>query len=89
METLSLVLDRAQVVEDPAVIAVGRRVTLRDADGETMTFTVVLPGDGAPADGSISADSPLGRALHGARVGDTIEVPAPAGSWSAAVVALR
>jgi transcription elongation factor GreA len=39
--------------------------------------------------GAVSPDSPLGRALLGASVGDTVEVEAPRGSWSARVVSVE
>ena len=39
--------------------------------------------------GGVSPDSPLGAALVGAKVGDTVEVQAPRGSWQARVVSVR
>ena len=38
--------------------------------------------------GGVSPESPLGRALLGARVGDERKVEAPRGSWRARVVSL-
>lgn len=86
IDQLTEVLERAALVDDPEVVAIGRRVSLRDAEGEPMSFTVALPGEGSPSKGLISADSPLGAAILGARVGDQVDVPAPAGSWTATVV---
>ncbi|MGI9111348.1 MAG: GreA/GreB family elongation factor [Gaiellaceae bacterium] len=39
--------------------------------------------------GGVSPDSPLGAALVGAKVGDTVEVKAPQGSWLARVFSVR
>ena len=39
--------------------------------------------------GGVSPDSPLGRALMGAGVGDVVDVEAPSGSWKARVVGIR
>src|SRR3954471_20815569 len=81
LETLKDVLARSEIVDGTRRAAIGRRATLSEDGGASMTYEIVFPGDGAPADGCISADSPLGRAILGARAGDVVEVAAPAGSW--------
>ena len=88
LEILTGVLERSLVVDDLACAAIGRRTIVRDADGVAMTFRIVLPGDGDPDMGWISADSPLGSAVLGASAGDVVEVPAPAGRWWVTVVAV-
>ena len=52
---------------------------LRGDDGSRVTYALVAPGEGAPSQGRISADSPLGAAILGRRAGDTVEIDAPAG----------
>jgi hypothetical protein len=89
LTTLRDVLARAVVVEDPAVAVIGRRVTLKDDDGSTSTYAVVVPGDGDPRHGAVAVDSPVGAALLGRRVGETITVRAPAGAWSSTIVAIE
>jgi transcription elongation factor GreA len=86
--TLKVVLEHAELVDDRPCVAIGRRVELRDADGQPMTLELVLPGNGDPANGHVSADSPLGDALLGALAGDNVEVSAPAGTWSVTVVSV-
>ena len=39
--------------------------------------------------GGVSTESPLGAALVGAKVGDTVDVQAPKGAWKARVVSVR
>jgi transcription elongation GreA/GreB family factor len=39
--------------------------------------------------GGVSPDSPLGSALMGRRVGETVDVQAPRGSWRATVRSIR
>jgi transcription elongation factor GreA len=39
--------------------------------------------------GSISVSSPLAKALMGRKVGDSVEVPAPGGSRSVEITAVR
>lgn len=86
LETLTQVLERAELAGDPSSAAIGRRITLRDDTGEATTYRLVFPGDGNPEQGWISADSPLGAAVLGARAGMIVEVAAPAGRWPVTVV---
>ena len=77
-------LHRSVVVEAvPAAdrVAVGSLVAIERDDGETMEIEISSVG-------GVSSDSPLGRALLGARVGDEVEVEAPKGAWRARVVAI-
>ena len=75
----------------PDGIPDGTSVTLRFADGEVASFTVVaiaqeLPGD--EQDEILTTDSPLGQALAGHRVGDTITYSGPDGDARAEVLAM-
>jgi transcription elongation factor GreA len=63
-------------------VGVGSIVEVADEDGETMEVEI-------SAVGGVSPDSPLGRALMGAGVGDVVEVEAPRGSWKARVLGIR
>ena len=63
-------------------VGVGSIVEVLDEDGEAMEVEI-------SAVGGVSADSPLGRALLGAKVGDVVDVEAPRGSWKARVVGIR
>jgi transcription elongation GreA/GreB family factor len=79
LDVLSGVLDAAEQIHEPERAVIGHRVTVHEADGESVTYTLVFPGDGDPAQGAISADSPLGSAVLGCQPGDRVEVAAPAG----------
>jgi transcription elongation factor GreA len=63
-------------------VGVGSIVELADQDGETMEVEI-------SAVGGVSPDSPLGRALMGAGVGDVVDVAAPSGAWNARVLGIR
>lgn len=89
LDTLTEVLEDARVVDEPGTPAIGRRATVRDQQGRTTTYSIVVPGSGDPSLGWVSADSPLGIAILGARPGETIEVRAPSGSWTATVVSVE
>jgi transcription elongation factor GreA len=63
-------------------VGVGSIVEVADEDGETMEVEISAVGGVAP-------DSPLGRALMGAAVGDVVRVDAPRGAWNARVLGIR
>ncbi len=79
-------LEGAQIVEggDPAVISVGSRVTVSDEGGEELQVEISSLG----GNGTTSPASPLGTALLGRRVGETVRVEAPRGTWRATIVAI-
>jgi transcription elongation factor GreA len=56
-------------------------VTIRLGDGSVETYIVAHVAEATVADERISVDSPLGRALLGRHVGDSVEVEVPAGSY--------
>ena len=62
-------------------VTIGSKVELADEQGERMEIEISSAG-------GVSPDSPLGRALLGARAGDEREVAAPSGTWRARVVSV-
>jgi transcription elongation factor GreA len=70
--------------------ALGVAVTVRDLDsGREATHTLVGASESDPANGRLSIDSPLGRALAGARPGEEVAFDAPRGRRRLEVVALE
>jgi transcription elongation factor GreA len=86
LERIRSVLEVSEVVDTGGMAVIGREIVLREADGLTSRYELVIPGDGNLASGLVSADSPVGIAVLGRRVGDRITVAAPAGSWTATLV---
>ena len=89
LDVLSRVLEGGEQVHDLDRAIIGRRITIREADGDASTYAIVFPGDGEPAEGWLSADSPLGAAVLGRSPGDAVEVTAPAGSRVVTVLAVE
>ena len=86
--TLETILRNAVIIENEGpreTIGLGSRVTVVDITEEeeqnavTETYHIVGSTEADPTQGLISNESPLGQALMGKRVGDTIEVNAPDG----------
>ena len=79
-------LQRAVLIDEEAAaasdkVSVGSRVTLARDDGETMEVQISSVG-------GVSPESPLGRAVIGAKVGDEVSVDAPSGTWRARVTSI-
>jgi transcription elongation factor GreA len=80
-------LEDAVIVEggDPDVVSVGSQVVIEDGDGGRMEVEI----SGLGGNGTTSPSSPLGAAVLGRRVGETVEVNAPRGPWQATIVEIR
>ena len=74
------VVDEAEAAKS-GVVTVGSKVELERDDGSTMEVEITSVG-------GVSPDSPVGQALLGKKPGDTIEVEAPRGRWSATIVSV-
>jgi transcription elongation factor GreA len=82
---------RLAVLVEPGAAAgavgIGTAVTVRDLDsGREATHTIVSANESDPANGRIGIDSPLGRALAGAKVDDEVVFEAPRGERRLVVV---
>ena len=63
------------------VVTIGCRVTVADPNGNEMgSYKIVGSQESDPMNGIISEESPFGKALVGAKEGDTVTVEAPRGS---------
>jgi transcription elongation factor GreA len=73
--------------EHDGELDIGERVALRNTlTGEVEEYRIVGTGEGDPARGDISHESPVGSALLGRRVGDIVDVAVPSGSLRLEVV---
>ena len=80
---IEAMMKRAVVVDGAARsgrVRVGATVLVKNlGSGASMRYLIVGPTEANAADGKISSASPVGKALLDARVGDEVEVSAPAG----------
>ena len=84
LETLQGELDRAHIVEPSAVphdvVTMNSRVRLTDLEtNEELVYTVVFPSKANVEQRKISILAPIGTAILGYRVGDTVEWIVPHG----------
>ncbi len=80
-------LEGAVIVETSGtdVVSVGARVVILDDAGDRLEAEISNLG----GEGAVSTSSTLGQALLGRRVGDTVTVKAPGGSWKAQIVEIH
>jgi transcription elongation factor GreA len=76
-------LQSAKIIDDMKApkdtVAIGVTVTLEDAEGDTVEYTLVGEDESDPMEGRISVTSPLGSGLLGRKAKETVEVQLPNG----------
>jgi transcription elongation factor GreA len=84
----AILIDESLITTDE--INVGCRVKLLEVEeNEEMEYMIVGAAEADPFDQKISNESPVGRALIGCRVGETIEVTVPDGVIKYQVLAIE
>lgn len=78
-----------QLPSDTGKVYFGAWFELRDESGARHEYRLVGPDEFDLAEGYISMDSPLGRAVMGKAIGGTITVPAPDGERAYQLVGVR
>ena len=91
IQTLEKMLRQARVVDghdlDPSIVHIGSHVTVRDLEEQTdEEYLFVGATEADPVKNRISNESPVGKALMGAKVGQQVEVTAPVGKIRLEVV---
>ena len=83
-KTVGAVYEGGRVTYTPAAdLTDGRTevvVTAKRADGKEASYKIVGSQESDPMNGIISEESPFGKALVGAKEGDTVTVEAPSGA---------
>jgi transcription elongation factor GreA len=81
--------DVREVETQTDVVGFGSRVEVEDAgSGKNTVYTLVSAPEAAPAEGKLSIDSPVGKALVGARVGDLVTLETPRGKRELKIVTI-
>ena len=87
---IETILQNASIIQagSSSTVTLGSTVEL-EANGKTVVYTVVGPVEADPLEGKVSNESPIGQALMGKAVGDTVTINTPKGELAYTVVALR
>jgi|APEBP8051073178_1049388.scaffolds.fasta_scaffold74916_2 transcription elongation factor GreA len=76
------------LIED--AVGIGSTVTVRDVEtNEVEVYTLVPPNRADISLNRISSLTPVAHALYGRRVGEIVEVSAPAGAIHLQIVSIR
>jgi transcription elongation factor GreA len=94
IEELEKILKNAEVVVEEDVdlekISIGCRVKIHDFDfDEDVEYKIVGSTEANSLEGKISNESPVGRALIGAKKGQTVEVETQAGTFKYKVLEIQ
>lgn len=93
IQELEYILRNAELIDEERAhrsdtAQLGSTVSLQDKNGNSHTFTIVGRAEVSPSQGRISNESPVGSALLGKRVGDSVEVQVPAGMQHFTITAI-
>ena len=90
---LEKTLENVTIIDDAVdtdAVTVGVTVTVLDVEyDEELTYRVVGSAEADPINGLISDDSPVGRALLGAKIGDEVVAEAPAGELKFRILSIN
>ena len=84
----AVIIDESKI--DSNIVTIGSIVKVNDMEfEEEVEYTIVGSAEADPYEGKISNESPVGKALLGARVGETVEVQVPDGVSKFKVLEIR
>ena len=82
------IIDDRDVAED--IVTLGRTVTFVEVpDGLEETYTIVGSAEANPLEAKISNDSPIAKAILGKKLGDSVEVSTPGGTFEIKVTKIE
>lgn len=81
------IIDESEITTE--VVSMGTKVRVLDVDmEEEVEYSIVGSSESDPANGKISDESPVGKALVGHGVGETVVAETPAGELSFTILAI-
>jgi transcription elongation factor GreA len=82
IQELEYILSNAVIIEKNGkndIVSIGSQVTIQEGDESPETYHIVGSTEANPANGMISHESPIGKALIDHRAGETVDVETPGG----------
>jgi transcription elongation factor GreA len=93
IQQLKIIVPQLGVVRPEDVskekVGFGAIVSVREDTGDEWDYFIVGPLEADPLEDRVSYESPLGSALIGHKVGDLVDVAAPAGTIRYEILAIR
>ena len=92
IQELEVLLATAKIIEDnngkkkSDSVQLGSKVTIKEGNFEAETFTIVGAAEANPREGKISNESPIGKAILNRKVGDSVKVETPGGTYNVKIL---
>lgn len=91
IQELEILLATARVIdgskkEKADLVQIGSTVTIKEDGSKPEVYTIVGAAEANPREGRISNESPIGKAILNHRVGDEVQVEAPAGMYKVTIM---
>lgn len=92
IQELDVLLASAKIIEENGGkkksdgVQLGSKVTIKEGNFEAETFTIVGMAEANPREGKISNESPIGKAILGHKIGDSVKVETPGGTYTVKIL---
>lgn len=92
IQELDMLLATAKIIEENGSkkksdgVQMGSKVTIKEGSFEAETFTIVGAAEANPREGKISHESPIGKSILGHKIGDTVKVETPGGTYNVKIL---
>ena len=91
IQELEILLATAKIIEDNGkkksdMVQIGSKVTIKEGNFEPETFIIVGVAEANPREGKISNESPIGKAILNHKLGDTVKVETPGGTYNVKIL---
>jgi len=91
IQELDALLASAKIIEDNGKkksdgVQLGSKVTIKEGNFEPDTFTIVGVAEANPREGKISNESPIGKAILGHKIGESVKVETPGGTYTVKIL---
>ena len=89
IQELDILLATAKIIENGKksdIVQLGSKATIKEGSFEAETFTIVGVAEANPREGKISNESPIGKAILNRKVGETVKVETPGGTYNVKIL---
>lgn len=91
IQELDVLLASAKIIDDNSKkksdgVQLGSKVSIKEGNFEAETFTIVGAAEANPREGKISHESPIGKAILGHKVGESVKVETPGGTYTVKIL---
>src|SRR3990172_7581504 len=91
IQELEMLLATAKIIDENGrkrsdSVQIGSKVTIKEGNFDPETFIIVGVAEANPREGKISNESPIGKSILNHKVGDTVKVETPGGTYNVKIL---